>query len=92
MLREPQAVKLITRRRDDRRVHDRALAKARVLGLQVSIDFLEQHLAEPVRLQEVPEIEDGVSSGSRSDSRSPANRRIDSISYSASSIPGSLRL
>src|SRR5690554_778534 len=33
-----------------------------------------------------------VSSGIRSDNRSPANRRIDSISYNASSIAGSLRL
>ncbi len=87
-LRIPLPLRVLrrTRRLDDARVHDRPLARAVPKRRQVRVDLLEQPLAEPVLLQQVPELQDrhvaegDASSGSGPVGRRPANRRTDSTS------------
>lgn len=79
-----------TGRVDDRGVDNGALAQRQPLDLHVGIDGFQDACRQLAFLQQVSEAHDRSVLGNRGLSISRANWRIEVISYTASSIAGSL--
>lgn len=75
---------------DDGCVDNGALAQRQALVSQVIIDGFRNARRQLMLLQQVPEIHDRRVFGDRSAERQTSNWRIEVISYSASSMAGSL--